>query len=76
MKRPIYDSLRQIAGRGYQSWHMPGHKGGQLFSLDQLYALDVTELEETDNLQRPVGIIREAEQRMSAFLARRRASFL
>ena len=75
MKRPIYDSLRQIAGRGYQSWHMPGHKGGQLFSLDQLYALDVTELEETDNLQRPVGIIREAEQRMSAFFGAEESFF-
>lgn len=67
MERPIYDSLRQLAGRGYHSWHMPGHKGGRLFSLDSLYELDVTELEGTDNLQRPTGIIREAEQRMAAF---------
>lgn len=46
-------------------FHMPGHKLGRLSPLDNinLYSIDVTEVEGTDNLHQPEGIIFEAQER-------------
>lgn len=37
--------------------HMPGHKRNQIFSMDNPYSFDVTEVEGTDNLHNPSGDI-------------------
>lgn len=46
-------------------FHMPGHKLGRLAPLEasNFYNLDVTEVEGTDNLYQPNGIIGEAQER-------------
>lgn len=43
---------------GY-SWHMPGHKGKAIWNLN--WEQDVTELEDTDNLQHPESCIAATE---------------
>ena len=46
--RPVYDMLTAVSAR--RSGHMPGHKGCSPFGAADLYALDTTELPNTDDL--------------------------
>lgn len=58
-KRPIYDMLKKCSDR--QSLHMPGHGGSPPFNVENLYLLDTTEIDHTDDLYKPIGAIKEAE---------------
>ena len=60
IERPVDAMLRAAAGR--RSAHMPGHKGRAPFPCPDLYALDTTELPITDNLWKPEGAVRKAEE--------------
>lgn len=51
IRRPVYDMLRQAAGR--TGLHMPGHKGCAPFGAVDAYGLDTTELPLTDDLYCP-----------------------
>lgn len=59
-KRPIHEMLEAASCR--MSGHMPGHKGVNPFGLENLYALDTTELPLTDNLYAPENGILEAQE--------------
>lgn len=59
--RPVWAMLQSASGR--VSGHMPGHKGRAPFGPVDLYALDTTELPQTDDLYSPEGALREAERR-------------
>ena len=56
--RPVYDMLPAASAR--RSGHMPGHKGRPPFGAADLYALDTTELPNTDDLYAAEGGLREA----------------
>ena len=56
--RPVYDMLTVVSAR--RSGHMPGHKGCSPFGAADLYALDTTELPNTDDLYAAEGGLREA----------------
>lgn len=59
--RPVYQMLIQAAGR--VGMHMPGHKGKAPFGvLNDMYALDTTELPLTDDLYCPEGALFEAQR--------------
>lgn len=62
---PIYNYLREYAKQDINVFHMPGHKLAkgmpQELARDVLQ-LDVTEVEGTDNLHYPEGIIKEAQE--------------
>ncbi|MBP3637790.1 MAG: aminotransferase class V-fold PLP-dependent enzyme [Clostridia bacterium] len=58
--RPIYDML--LAASGRRSFHMPGHKGVSPFGTADLYALDTTEIPQTDDLYCPENGIAEAQR--------------
>ncbi|WP_322925178.1 aminotransferase class I/II-fold pyridoxal phosphate-dependent enzyme [Paenibacillus campi] len=76
VRAPLYERLIQYARSGNRSYHVPGHKNGAAFtqlaeqsnaafSLDyvrQLLRLDVTEIEGTDDLHHPEGVIQEGQQ--------------
>ncbi len=64
----IYESLKQFQEI---SFHMPGHKG----NIPVPFA-DVTELNGTDNLMCPDGIIFESQQHMAQVLGKNDAFFL
>ena len=51
--RPVYDMLTAASAR--RSGHMPGHKGRPPFGAADLYALDTTELPNTDDLYAAEG---------------------
>jgi len=58
----IYTALEKYAQNTLRRFHMPGH-GGAIKDgfLSAVSAYDVTELNETDNLSCPEGVIKEAE---------------
>lgn len=68
---PLHERLIRRLERGPASFHVPGHQYGRALP-DEPFALyraimgiDVTELEDTDDLHHPEGVIREA-QRLAA----------
>ncbi|MBQ8556644.1 MAG: hypothetical protein IJ438_12355 [Clostridia bacterium] len=58
--RPIHDMLAAASARS--SFHMPGHKGSAPFGPVDLYALDTTELPQTDDLYAPERAIAQAQR--------------
>ena len=75
MDTPIFDAIKKYKDKNPLRFHMPGHKGkAELFGeyAKELISLDLTELDETDNLAAPCGAIWEAEEKISnAFSAKR-----
>lgn len=81
---PIYNYLREYAGQNINIFHMPGHKlsRGKIpleipeeLTKDVLQ-LDVTEIEGTDNLHYPEGIIKEAQELAARAFGADRTFFL
>ncbi|WP_050613534.1 aminotransferase class I/II-fold pyridoxal phosphate-dependent enzyme, partial [Bacillus testis] len=79
---PLYDALKRFADEKPVSFHVPGHKNGQVF-LDkgndyfgQILKLDGTELEGLDDLHEPEGVIKEAEELLSALYDSQQSFFL
>ena len=65
---PVFEMLLKYAKLNNQRFHMQGHKGdGVLFGGvgEELLKLDVTELDDTDNLLNPKGAFKEAQQLLS-----------
>jgi Arginine/lysine/ornithine decarboxylases len=68
IEAPLYTRLVRRLERRPASFHVPGHHYGRALP-DEPFALfkdvmkiDVTELEDTDDLHHPEGVIREAQQ--------------
>ena len=59
--------LQACIAEGRYPFHMPGHKRRMAPAPDLPYTWDLTEIEGTDDLHRPEGILREAMDR-TAFL--------
>lgn len=62
---PIYNYLKEYAEQGINIFHMPGHKLAKGMPPEltcNVLQLDVTEVEGTDNLHYPEGIIKQAQQ--------------
>lgn len=57
--RNIYQDLCEYSSRDIVPMHMPGHKRIPPFAMNDPYRIDVTEVDGTDDLHRPCGIIRE-----------------
>ena len=58
MRQSLYETVQKSAA-GIYPFHMPGHKRNPAFLPENLYNLDVTEHEETDNLHEPMGAIKK-----------------
>lgn len=61
---PLVKALIEYAGQNIVRFHMPGHKGTNIFPrdfLDNLIALDITEIPGMDNLYLPSGVIAQAQ---------------
>lgn len=67
-KIPLYEALLVHTKKSSDSFHVPGHKNGTVFSkygkdlYRQLLAIDVTELRGLDDLHYPTGVIKEAQE--------------
>ncbi|MTI65962.1 MAG: aminotransferase class I/II-fold pyridoxal phosphate-dependent enzyme [Firmicutes bacterium] len=64
MKLPIIEGLIKYKDEKNKRFHMPGHKGKNLLKdISKLIPeIDVTEVDGTDNLHDPKGIIKESEK--------------
>lgn len=60
----LYENLRSYSTSGIYPMHMPGHKRNPALQMENPYGWDVTEVEGTDNLHHPSGVIRELLDRM------------
>ncbi len=58
----IIKQLKSYSNKIYPM-HMPGHKLGRLGAIDDMYCIDVTEVEGTDNLHRPVAMLKDAQEK-------------
>jgi arginine/lysine/ornithine decarboxylase len=79
---PLVDDLLKYKEEVEIRFHMPGHKGNTLnfneleILKESLFSIDVTEVDGTDNLHVPTGIIKEAQQRASEFYGAKHSFFL
>lgn len=66
---PLLTALADYLKREFSSFHIPGHKGGELVDWEvlsllnrQVFRADLTELPGLDDLHQPQGAIREAQE--------------
>ncbi len=62
METPIYSSLQQYINKDIYPFHMPGHKQGRGLNMQNIFKLDITEINEFDNLHNAEGIILESQK--------------
>lgn len=79
---PLVNGLLKYINEERSYFAVPGHKMGKGFKGDaaslfnDILKADVTELPGLDNLHHPDGIIREAEERLSALYGSKKSYFL
>ncbi len=68
-RTPLFDALVSLAEAKKVSFHTPGHKSGKGISTrfrkfvgSKIFSIDLTTLDEVDCLQKPVGVIKEAQE--------------
>ena len=68
-RTPLFDAMVSLAEARKVSFHTPGHKSGKGISTrfrkfvgSKIFTIDLTTLDEVDCLQKPVGVIREAQE--------------
>lgn len=66
---PLFDAMLSLATSRKLSFHTPGHKSGKGISTrfrkfvgPNIFSIDLTTLDEIDSLQKPRGVIKEAQQ--------------
>ncbi|WP_181351111.1 aminotransferase class I/II-fold pyridoxal phosphate-dependent enzyme [Thalassobacillus sp. CUG 92003] len=81
-RTPLYDALVHFRAQRPESYHVPGHKHGQVFAnvgagdFQTILSLDVTELPGLDDLHAPQDVIKEAEGLASSFFSSDHTFFL
>lgn len=68
-RTPLFDAMVSLAESRKVSFHTPGHKSGKGISTrfskyvgHKIFSIDLTTLDEVDSLQKPVGVIKEAQE--------------
>jgi len=79
--RPLAAAVEKHIKKADLRQHMPGHKGhtpktGASAKWGELHRYDLTETGELDNLNAPVGVIKDAERKMATLCGVRDAHFL
>lgn len=82
---PLYAELLRYAARKEASFHVPGHKDGNFyrhiegkapFGFSEVLSIDATEIEGTDDLHDPDGVIQEAQKKAADFFRAEETFFL
>lgn len=79
---PIYQILKQLNETNPTSFHVPGHKNGDVFPayarshFDAILKMDMTEIPGLDDLHAPTESIAEAEKLAAAFFRTEHTFFL
>ena len=63
----IYNTLKKINNSNIYPFHKPGHKRNKDFLKDfyEFIDLDFTEINETDNMHKPEGIIKKSKENIA-----------
>ncbi|MBQ4145782.1 MAG: aminotransferase class I/II-fold pyridoxal phosphate-dependent enzyme [Clostridia bacterium] len=75
----LFDDLKNFRRKDKISFHIPGHKGGiglERRWMTDIFSIDVTEFDETDDLQNPTGILKVAQERAAAAFGAYKTFFL
>ncbi|WP_157130885.1 aminotransferase class I/II-fold pyridoxal phosphate-dependent enzyme [Halobacillus mangrovi] len=81
-KTPLYDALVENKKKNPLSFHVPGHKYGQVFSqrgkedYSAILTIDATEINGLDDLHAPEGVINQAQKLAAAFFQCEHTYFL
>lgn len=63
----LYDRLQHLSDSDIYPYHMPGHKRNmQGYPMEELYRIDITEIDDFDNLHQPQDILLRLQNRISA----------
>lgn len=78
---PLVNLLKEYVKKDPVRFHMPGHKGKFIFSLqkllsENLYKFDVTEIPGFDNLHQPEGILKQSQRNLASLYGSRRSFYL
>ena len=73
----LYSELKKLNERNVAPFHMPGHKRSMdCGAMSDYYQIDITEIDDYDNLHDAEGIILEAEQRANRLYGADETHFL
>ncbi|MBR2614722.1 MAG: DegT/DnrJ/EryC1/StrS family aminotransferase [Clostridia bacterium] len=73
MKSNIYNALKKYSTLSTVSFHTPGHKNDRFYKK---FNVDITELSFSDNLSKPSGIIKKAEEDIATILGVKKSFLL
>ena len=68
--------LENYSKYGLRPFHMPGHKRNELLAPLDAYRLDITEIDNFDDLHHPEGLLKEAMERAGNLFGSRRTFFM
>lgn len=73
----LYDTLVTYGKSGHYPCHMPGHKRKKSDDiLSDIFQLDITEIDDFDNLHQAQGLIRQAQERAARLYGAEESFFL
>lgn len=82
-RTPLFDAMVSLAESRKVSFHTPGHKSGKgistrfrKFAGSKIFSIDLTTLDEVDSLQKPTGVIKEAQELAARAYGAERSFFL
>lgn len=82
-RTPLFDAMVSLAEARKVSFHTPGHKSGKGIATrfvkyvgHKIFSIDLTTLDEVDSLQKPVGVIKEAQELAAMAYGADRSFFL
>jgi arginine/lysine/ornithine decarboxylase len=83
LRTPLFDAMVGLAESRKVSFHTPGHKSGKGISTrfrkfvgTKIFSIDLTTLDEVDSLQKPRGVIKEAQELAARAYGADRSYFL
>lgn len=78
MDKIIYNTLKDLSKKQIYPFHMPGHKRNDKFLNDfyDFINLDYTEIDETDNMHKPEGIIKKSKEMIANIFGAKGSYFL
>ncbi|MBQ3573376.1 MAG: aminotransferase class I/II-fold pyridoxal phosphate-dependent enzyme [Clostridia bacterium] len=79
MSKSLLKELKKFAKKDKISMHIPGHKGGRGLSAyfkKSAFSIDLTEVEGTDNLQNPNGILKTSQDNCAKIFGAGESFFL
>ena len=68
-------ALKRYAAGDVYPFHMPGHKRNAL-NFPNPYTIDITEINGFDDLHRPEGILKEAQERAARLYGAKKSYYL